>query len=246
MSSNDKFQKVWNFAEPPQTFFLPNTGGEAEQGGGINLTVTFSFSALHNMEDAGGFPANVRDLNDMPMIYSNTDTGLILDTATSLSTFFYKWVPPEPMIVVGTFTRMSAAVNVTTYVAGNIDLESLRIQFGSGFVAGGLFTEVYSDITIPSAGNSRLTGTGTNLCTFNYYDPTTYAVSPSKPLNFALGLNVLDTVGGNTFKLGPVALAPMVANVSVKPFLLSMTKILAIPDTDANRYILDYRGSDFK
>lgn len=238
MSSNDKYQKVWNFAEPPQQIFLPCNAINSL----YNTNNTFPFSALGSNVTDSAFNVGVAVpfIDDYPMIYSNTDTAEVLTG----SNHTFQWVPPTGLIVLRMRVYFAFAYNVTAFSAGTFTLDSATFSFYEEDGAGNVVEFLIPERTKPSA-LSALTANGAEI--FIYSDIYTDKFILSDNKNYAMALAVGVTPGTGTANVGLVLTVPnSFTTNTLKPFYPTGVMLTCLPDTNANREVYFRNQGDFK
>lgn len=244
MSSNDsKFQKVWNFAEPPQQYWIPFNQGFAWTG---IANTQFSFSGINDIGEILGWRGLTLETDDLPTIYSNSDIGMIIGNDTGSfpnADVQYSWRAPTDLIIMKTIVRCAVAVSVSAYTSGNFGTGAVLCKIGKwdeNFVQ----QSFISNDTKTVLPYNYLTATGTNLGIYYFINNTPFMLSKDEDL--IIDLESTAEGGGGTAINGFVNVFPISKDAILKPFYTPGMMIYAIPNTDANRAAIQMREAEFK
>jgi len=201
--SNIKSVSVYNVGDYGEDLFLPFTN--------VGLTetaLTFSTATLTRDLDHSNQP-----MDDFPAVYSDTDSGLILnegnDTAFS-QTFSFN--PDMTAVCYAIHLIFPAVVTCSAFTSGTLNIGALHIKITERSTNDRLLYE-----NTFQSGASNLTGTGTSMHIFQQDIVETLQVRKGNPIDILVELITVKT-GTNTRQEGVCALAPYLKTAVLKRF----------------------------
>jgi len=201
--SSVKSVSVYNVGDYGNDLFLPFT-----DVGLTETSITFSTATLTRDLDHSNQP-----LDDFPAVYSDTDTGVLLnegnDTAFSQT---YSYNPDMTAVVYAVHLHLPMAVICSAFTSGTVNVGALHLKITERSTNDRLLYE-----NTFQSGAANLTGTGTSLYIFQQDVVETILVRKGNPIDILIELVTVKT-GTNTRQEGIVNLAPNIKTAILKRF----------------------------
>jgi len=201
--SKIKSVSVYNVGDYGNDLFLPFT-----DVGLTETSITFSTAVLsRDTED------NNQPMDDFPAVYSDTDTGVLLnegnDTAFSQT---YSYNPDMTAIIYALHLHCPFGVICSAFTSGTLNIGALHLKITERSTNNRLLYE-----NTFQSGAANLTGTGTSLHIFQQDVVETILVRKGNPIDILVEL-ITVTTGTNTRQEGLVNLAPNIKTAVLKRF----------------------------
>ena len=186
-----------------EDLFLPFT-----DVGLTETSITFSTATVtRDLEDSN------QPMDDFPAVYSDTDTGVLLnegnDTAFSQT---YSFNPDMTAVIYALHLHFPAAVICSAFTSGTLNVGALHLKITERSTNDRLLYE-----NTFQSGAANLTGTGTSLHIFQQDVIETIRVQKGNPIDILVEL-VTVTTGTNTRQEGYVTPAPYLKTAVMKRF----------------------------
>ena len=186
-----------------EDLFLPFT-----DVGLTETSITFSTATVtRDLEDSN------QPMDDFPAVYSDTDTGVLLnegnDTAFSQT---YSFNPDMTAVIYALHLHFPAAVICSAFTSGTLNVGALHLKITERSTNDRLLYE-----NTFQSGAANLTGTGTSLHIFQQDVVETIRVQKGNPIDILVELVTVIT-GTNTRQEGYVTPAPYLKTAVLKRF----------------------------
>jgi len=187
---------------------------------GMDLFLPFTNVGLTETSTTFSAATITRDLehsnqpmDDFPAVYSDTDTGLVLNEGNN-ETFSqtYTFNPDMTAVIYALHLTFPAAVICSAFTSGTLNVGALHLKITERSTNDRLLYE-----NTFQSGAANLTGTGTSLHIFQQDVVETIRVRKGNPIDILVELVTVVT-GTNTRQEGVVPLAPYLKTAVLKRF----------------------------
>jgi len=212
--SQVKSVAVYDVGSYGEDLYLPLTD--------VGLTETaLTFSGVTMTRDTDG---SNQPLDSFPSVYSDTDTGILLNEGNNaIYNQTYTLNPDMTAVIYKISLNFCAVLTVSSYSSGTYNLGALHIKITERSTNDSL---LYENTFTSSAGNR--TSTGTDIHWFTQDIVETIKVRKGNPIDIQLDL--ITTAGSGTRQEGYAPVAPLLKTAVMKQFYESGISLHLHPD----------------
>ena len=188
----------------------------------VGLTETaLTFSGVTMTRDTSG---SNQPLDSFPVVYSDTDTGILLNEGNDTSfNQTYTLDPDMTAVIYKISLNFCAVLTVSAYTSGNFSVGALHIRITERSTNDSLLYE-----NTFQSGAAALTATGTSMHWFTQDIVETIKVRKGNPIDIQLEL--ITTTGSGTRQEGYAPLAPYQKTAVLKSFTPTGISLHLHPD----------------
>jgi len=225
--SNVKSLAVYDVASYGTDLFLPLT-----DVGLTETALTFSTSTVTRDTSDSNQP-----LDSFPRVYSDTDSGLLLNEGNN-TTFnqTYTLDPDMTAVIYKISLNFCAVLTVSAYTSGTYNLGALHIKITERSTNDSL---LYENTFTSTAGDR--TSTGTDIHWFTQDIVETIKVRKGNPID--IQLNLITTAGSGTRQEGYAPVAPLLKTAVMKQFYETGISLHLHPDLSHADGVFKYKKS---
>jgi len=225
--SNVKSLAVYDVASYGTDLFLPLTD--------VGLTETaLTFSTATVTRDTSN---SNQPLDSFPRVYSDTDSGLLLNEGNNtVYNQTYTLDPDMTAVIYKISLNFCAVLTVSAYTSGTYNLGALHIKITERSTNDSL---LYENTFTSSAGDR--TSTGTDIHWFTQDIVETIKVRKGNPID--IQLNLITTAGSGTRQEGYTAVAPLLKTAVMKQFYETGISLHLHPDLSHADGVFKYKKS---
>jgi len=225
--SQVKSLAVYDVASYGTDLFLPLTD--------VGLTETaLTFSTATVTRDTSN---SNQPLDSFPRVYSDTDSGLLLNEGNNTAfNQTYTLDPDMTAVIYKISLNFCAVLTVSAYTSGTYNLGALHIKITERSTNDSL---LYENTFTSSAGNR--TSTGTDIHWFTQDIVETIKVRKGNPID--IQLNLITTAGSGTRQEGYAPVAPYLKTAVMKQFFESGISLHMHPDLSHADGVFKYKKS---
>jgi len=225
--SNVKSLAVYDVASYGTDLFLPITD--------VGLTETaLTFSTATVTRDTSN---SNQPLDSFPRVYSDTDSGLLLNEGNNTAfNQTYTLDPDMTAVIYKISLNFCAVLTVSAYTSGTYNLGALHIKITERSTNDSL---LYENTFTSSAGDR--TSTGTDIHWFTQDIVETIKVRKGNPID--IQLNLITTAGSGTRQEGYAPVAPLLKTAVMKQFYETGISLHLHPDLSHADGVFKYKKS---
>jgi len=225
--SNVKSLAVYDVASYGTDLFLPLTD--------VGLTETaLTFSTATVTRDTSN---SNQPLDSFPRVYSDTDSGLLLNEGNNTAyNQTYTLDPDMTAVIYKISLNFCAVLTVSAYTSGTYNLGALHIKITERSTNDSL---LYENTFTSTAGDR--TSTGTDIHWFTQDIVETIKVRKGNPID--IQLNLITTAGSGTRQEGYAPVAPLLKTAVMKQFYETGISLHLHPDLSHADGVFKYKKS---
>jgi len=225
--SNVKSLAVYDVASYGTDLFLPSTD--------VGLTETaLTFSTATVTRDTSN---SNQPLDSFPRVYSDTDSGLLLNEGNNTAfNQTYTLDPDMTAVIYKISLNFCAVLTVSAYTSGTYNLGALHIKITERSTNDSL---LYENTFTSTAGDR--TSTGTDIHWFTQDIVETIKVRKGNPID--IQLNLITTAGSGTRQEGYAPVAPLLKTAVMKQFYETGISLHLHPDLSHADGVFKYKKS---
>jgi len=225
--SNVKSLAVYDVASYGTDLFLPLT-----DVGLIETALTFSTATVTRDTSNSNQP-----LDSFPRVYSDTDSGLLLNEGNNTAfNQTYTLDPDMTAVIYKISLNFCAVLTVSAYTSGTYNLGALHIKITERSTNDSL---LYENTFTSNAGDR--TSTGTDIHWFTQDIVETIKVRKGNPIDIQLDL--ITTAGSGTRQEGYTPVAPLLKTAVMKQFYETGISLHLHPDLSHADGVFKYKKS---
>jgi len=225
--SNVKSLAVYDVASYGTDLFLPLT-----DVGLTETALTFSTSTVTRDTSDSNQP-----LDSFPRVYSDTDSGLLLNEGNNTAfNQTYTLDPDMTAVIYKISLNFCAVLTVSAYTSGTYNLGALHIKITERSTNDSL---LYENTFTSTAGDR--TSTGTDIHWFTQDIVETIKVRKGNPID--IQLNLITTAGSGTRQEGYAPVAPLLKTAVMKQFYETGISLHLHPDLSHADGVFKYKKS---